>query len=176
MEDIRTRKSELSLLEKKNLSRVSLATCLAVTVHNFPEGLVTFVSTAAEAKLGILVGMAVALHNLPLGVSVGLPVYKATDSALKAIIWASVCGLSSLVGALFGLILVVSSGGLHTYTSGVMFAFVIGVMLWTAFKELIPEARAFDPNDHYCTYLVFAGFIVMDLSLVIFDAVGGHDH
>jgi zinc transporter ZupT len=176
IEDIMHRSRELTEREKHEIKRASLWTMIAVTIHNFPEGLATFVSTVAEPRLGLLVGFAVALHNLPLGVSVGLPVYFATGDWLHAVGWAAICGLSALVGAVAGVIIVVANGGLHNYTAGVMFGFVVGVMLYTAFKELIPQARALDPKDRYSTWLIFAGFLFMDIGLLVFDTTGGHDH
>ena len=168
--------STLTMEERENLSKVSLMTTLTVMIHNFPEGLITFASTVLQPRFGAMVGVAVALHNLPLGISVGLPVYQATESIWRAIGWASICGLSAIFGATVGLIIVVSSGGIRKSASGVMFGFVVGIMLWIALRQLIPQARALDPTDRYCTYFICCGFITMELSLMLFDGVTGTVH
>ncbi len=145
-----------------------------MAIHNFPEGLATFTSAVADPELGVLVATAVALHNIPLGVSVAMPVYLATGSKWKALAMASVCGLTSIFGALIGY--AVYEDGVSDYTNGVLFATVVGVMLWTALKELLPESRQHDRGDKYTTWLFFLGCLIMDLSLLVFEATGGHSH
>jgi len=56
-------------------------------------------------------------------------------------------------------------------TKGIMFGVISGLMIWTAWKELLPECRAHDKDDHYTTKLIFVGFLVMDLSLVLVDGM-----
>ncbi|MEA3306342.1 MAG: ZIP family metal transporter, partial [Elusimicrobiota bacterium] len=49
------------------LYRTGLFVALAITIHNFPEGLATFMSALSDAKLGIMIAVAVAIHNIPEG-------------------------------------------------------------------------------------------------------------
>jgi len=64
--------------DKKHLKRVGLMAALAITVHNFPEGMATFFATLEEPVLGSSLAFAIAVHNIPEGVSIAIPVYYAT--------------------------------------------------------------------------------------------------
>ena len=75
-------------LEKKNkLKHLGLFTALALAIHNFPEGLATFMATMENMTLGISIAIAVAVHNIPEGIAVALPVYHATGSKGKAFLY-----------------------------------------------------------------------------------------
>lgn len=84
--------------DKKNLKRMGLLTGLAIALHNFPEGLATFVATLSSPALGGALALAIALHNIPEGVCVSMPVYYATGSKVKAFLWAFLSGVSEPLG------------------------------------------------------------------------------
>lgn len=77
---------------------MGLLTGLAIGLHNFPEGLATFVATLSNPSLGIALAIAIALHNIPEGVCVSMPVYYATGSKWKAFMWAFLSGVSEPIG------------------------------------------------------------------------------
>lgn len=56
---------EKAALEQRRLQRMGLMTALAIGVHNFPEGLATFVATLSDTKVGIALAVAIAVHNIP---------------------------------------------------------------------------------------------------------------
>lgn len=64
----------------KKLMRLGLFTALAIAVHNFPEGLATFVSAMQQPSMAIPVVAAIAIHNIPEGIAVSVPIYHATGS------------------------------------------------------------------------------------------------
>lgn len=74
---------------------------LAVGIHNFPEGLATFVAALSSPSLGIALAIAIALHNIPEGVCVSMPVYYATGKKWKGFLWAFLSGISEPFGKLF---------------------------------------------------------------------------
>lgn len=59
-------------------------TALAIAIHNFPEGLATFVSAMQEPSVAIPIVVAIAIHNIPEGIAVSVPIYQATGSKMKA--------------------------------------------------------------------------------------------
>ena len=149
--------------------KTSLMTVLAIGLHNFPEGLATFVSTLADPTLGVSIAVAIAIHNIPEGIAVAMPVYFGTNSKWKALFWAFISGMAEPVGGLVGYAII---DNLFSDTVfGVLFGFTAGIMIYISFKELLPTARSKDTNDKYTTALVFAGFIVMDLSLNFYEIV-----
>lgn len=90
--------------DKKNLMRMGVLTGLAIGLHNFPEGLATFIATLSSPSLGAALALAIALHNIPEGVCVSMPVYYATGSKVKAFLWSFLSGVSEPFGKLVLLI------------------------------------------------------------------------
>ena len=68
----------------KNLFRVGFVSALAMALHNFPEGVATFLAGYEDLTLGVSITLAIALHNIPEGISVAMPVWYATGSRRRA--------------------------------------------------------------------------------------------
>jgi len=152
-------------VDRKKMLQVGLLACIAIAMHNVPEGLVTFVGYLHSIKSGVTLAVAIAIHNIPEGMVVALPIYCSTGSKFKAVLWTAVSGLTEPVGALIGLSVV--CGGVLTHVAfGVMFGFVSGIMVLVSVKELLPLARRFDPEDAVCTVSTVCGMGVMAASLV----------
>ncbi len=83
----------------KKLMRMGLFTALAIGIHNFPEGLATFLAVLQDPTLGLAIAIAVALHNIPEGISVSVPIFYATGNRRKAFIYSVLSGLAEPVGA-----------------------------------------------------------------------------
>ena len=67
--------------------RMGLFTALAIGIHNFPEGLATFLAALQDPGLGVAIAVAIALHNIPEGISVSVPIYYATGNREKAFVY-----------------------------------------------------------------------------------------
>ena len=63
--------------------RTGVFTALAIGIHNFPEGLATFISALQEPSIAIPITIAIAIHNIPEGIAVSVPVFYATGSRKK---------------------------------------------------------------------------------------------
>jgi len=153
--------------EKENLKNMGVMTAVAIGIHNFPEGLATFVAALADTKLGIALALAIAVHNIPEGICVAMPVYYATGSKWKGFWWSFVSGLSEPIGGLCGY-LILYGGNMTDTAYGALFGVVGGMMVYISLKELLPTAHKYDPHDHYVTNCMFAGMAVMALSLILF--------
>ena len=160
--------------EEKQLMRVSFVTAIALSLHNLPEGLATFVGTIADPAIGYSIAIAVAIHNIPLGVSIATPVYIVTQNKWKAIGISCIAAITQPIGGIIGLIAI--HNGVSDISFAVMFGVTGGLMIYTCFRELLPAARMQDPNDQYTSMLVFIGMIVLDISLILFDSTGTHEH
>lgn len=154
--------------DKEHLKNMGFMTALAIGLHNFPEGLATFVAALADMKLGIALAVAVAIHNIPEGACVAMPVYYATGSKWKGFWWSFVSGISEPIGGLFGY-LVLYGNGMSDAAYGALFAIVGGMMVYISLKELLPTALKYDPHDQYVTNCMFGGMAVMALSLILFQ-------
>ncbi|MGI6368835.1 MAG: zinc transporter ZupT [Anaerolineae bacterium] len=151
------------------LERTGVFTALAVGIHNFPEGMVTFLAALADPALGISIAMAIALHNIPEGISVSVPIMFATGDRRRAFWWSLLSGLAEPVGALLGYFIL--RPFLTPGVMGILFAAVAGVMVFISLDELLPTSRAYG-KGHDSLYGLVAGMAVMAISLQLFQVAG----
>ncbi|HOS43425.1 MAG TPA: ZIP family metal transporter, partial [Armatimonadota bacterium] len=84
----------------KHVLRAGMLTAIGLMIHNFPEGMAVFASSAANVKLGIALAVAIAIHNIPEGIAVSLPIYAATGNRRLAFGVSLLSGLAEPLGAL----------------------------------------------------------------------------
>ena len=153
-------------IENKKLVRMGMQTAVAIALHNFPEGLATFVAVLEDPKIGAILAVAIGIHNIPEGFCVALPIYYATGNRKKAFWWGALSGMSEPVGALLGWLVLANSFSDAIY--GLMFGLVAGMMVMISLKELLPTAYRYDPGDTVVTNSMIAGMAVISLSLVLY--------
>jgi ZIP family zinc transporter len=149
---------------------MGLFTALAIGIHNFPEGLATFLSVLEDPSLGFAIAIAIALHNIPEGISVSVPIYYATGNRRRAFLYSVGSGLSEPVGAVIGYLILRAflgqASGFPPEAVGVMFGVVAGIMVYVSLDELLPTSRAYGKGHDTLIGLV-AGMAVMAISLVL---------
>ena len=147
------------------LKRTGLITALAIGIHNFPEGMASFVSATQSLRLAIPIVAAIAIHNIPEGISISMPIYFATGSRRIAMRYSIIAGLSEPLGAIIGYLILLPfmSGVLY----GVLFAGVAGIMVFISLDELLPSAQAYGEH-HLGMYGLVGGMAIMALSLWLF--------
>jgi len=161
-----TANTDESTEEKRKLNKMGLSTALAIGLHNFPEGLATFIAALDDPKVGAVLAVAIGIHNIPEGLCVSLPIYYATGNRWKGFLWALLSGLSEPVAAVLGWI--VLANYFTDTVFAVLFGLVSGMMIMISLKELIPTAHRYDPSDTVVSYSIVAGMAVMALSLILF--------
>jgi len=157
--------------ENDDLMRTGLFTALAIAVHNFPEGLATFLAALRDPALGAAIAVAIALHNIPEGVSVAVPVFYATGERRKGLIYSLLSGLSEPAGALvaYAALRLLVGGPSDVFPPqimGVLFAAIAGIMVYISVDELLPTSRAYG-KGHDSIYGMVAGMAVMAASLLL---------
>ncbi|MFZ9228905.1 MAG: zinc transporter ZupT [Prochlorococcaceae cyanobacterium] len=150
--------------ESRTLMRMGLFSALAIAIHNFPEGLATFVAALDNPKLGIGIALAIAIHNIPEGLAISAPIHYATGKRSVAFWLSFASGLAEPLGALLGYWLLLPVMG--PLALGMIFASVGGVMVYICLDELLPAAQRYG-SHHQMMAGVLAGMLVMSLSLVL---------
>lgn len=120
----------------------------------------------ADPRVGASVAVAIAIHNIPEGICVAIPIYYATGSRIKAFIWATLSGITELFGAVLGYVVLRKVFTETVY--GVLFGIVAGMMVYISLKELLPTAHRYDPDDKVTTSFLVIGMVVMSVSLILF--------
>lgn len=152
--------------DNEKLVRMGVLTAVAIGIHNFPEGLATFVAALSDPSVGFALAVAIAIHNIPEGLCVAIPVYYATGNRWKAFGWALLSGISEPIGA--GLGWLVLKDIMSELVYGILFGVVAGMMVNITIHELIPTAVRYDPADKVTTNSIIAGMAIMALSLTLF--------
>ncbi|NLT58890.1 MAG: zinc transporter ZupT [Clostridiales bacterium] len=147
------------------LMRTGLFTALAIAIHNFPEGLATFVSALQEPSLAIPIVVAIAIHNIPEGIAVAVPIYYAGGDKKRAFLYSFASGLSEPIGAVIGYLILMPF--MNESVSGLVFAAVAGIMVFISLDELLPSARAYGEH-HLSIYGLVMGMAFMAVSLLLF--------
>lgn len=151
--------------KKDRLLRTGTFTALAIAIHNFPEGLATFMMALEDPQMAIPVVVAIAIHNIPEGISVSVPIYYATGSRRKAFRYSFLSGLSEPLGAVVGYVILLPF--LNDTVQGIVNAAVAGIMVFISIDELLPSAEEY--GEHHLSILGFvAGMLLMAVSLILF--------
>lgn len=147
------------------LVRMGLFTALAIAIHNFPEGIATFMAGLSDTSIAIPIAVAIAIHNIPEGIAVSVPVSYGTGSKKRGFYLSFLSGLAEPVGALMAYFILMPF--LNDSLFGVIFAGVAGIMVFISVDELLPTAREYGLH-HHAIYGFLAGMAVMALSLLLF--------
>lgn len=150
----------------RKLMRMGLMTALVIGIHNFPEGIATFMSAIDNPTLGIAIAAAIAIHNIPEGIAVSVPIYYATGSRRKAFLLSLSSGLAEPVGALLAYAVLLPF--LSPTLLGCLFGFVAGIMVFISLDELLPAAEEYGEH-HISIYGVVTGMALMAVSLIVFS-------
>ncbi len=154
---------------EKALHRLGIMSALAIAIHNFPEGIATFIGALNDPEMGAGITFAISIHNIPEGIAVAIPIYYATKSKVKALLYATLSGMSEVIGALlcyavtaiFGIEL---TGGSPVFP--LILAAVAGIMIYISLDELLPTAEQYGKH-HVAIAGVVAGMAIMGVSLII---------
>lgn len=150
---------------EKVLLRAGVLIALAVTLHNFPEGIATFFLTLDDPSVGLAVGVAIAIHNIPEGIAVAVPLYFALGRRGPAFALGLLSGLAEPLGALLGYWILAPF--ISDTVLGLLFAAVAGVMVYISLDSLLPAARQYGKGQ-VVIYGVITGMAVMAASLIAF--------
>ena len=163
--DILPESEQAALKEKGDLKRTGISSTIAIAVHNFPEGLITFMAALYDPAMGYVVATAIIIHNIPERIAVAAPIYYATGSKTKAFLVSVGAGLTEPLGALAAWLMFRNVFGDFEGAFGIVFAVVGGIMVFVAIHQLLPAAQKYGKH-HLVMKWLFAGMAVMAISLV----------
>ena len=153
----------------KSIHRLGIMSAMAIAIHNFPEGIATFIGALNDPQMGAGITFAISIHNIPEGIAIAIPIYYATKSKAKALFYATASGLSEPMGAglcyaimkIFGIEL---TGGGSIFP--IVMSAVAGIMIYISLDELLPTAEKYGKH-HIAIAGVVIGMAIMGISLLI---------
>ncbi|GAO50854.1 hypothetical protein G7K_4973-t1 [Saitoella complicata NRRL Y-17804] len=154
----------------KAMMAIGIQTAIAISLHKLPEGIVTFVTSHADRKLGFAVFLALAIHNLAEGFTIAFPLYIALNSRLKAFGAAILLGACSQpLGALIGYLWTSSyePSPAQDVVYGVLFSSTAGFMSVIAIHSMLPQAIRNDQSSMSTSVFFFMGVALIGGSYAI---------
>lgn len=154
-------------MDKRNrgLKQTGMVVAITIAIHNFPEGVATFMSALTSFEVAIPITAAIAIHNIPEGIAVAVPIYHATGSRKKAFWLSLASGLAEPLGALIAFLFLMPFWS--PTLNAVVLSAVAGVMVFISLDELLPSAEKYGKHHHSIIGLVL-GMAIMALSLYLF--------
>jgi len=130
---------------------------LAIALHNFPEGLSVGVAYGADTgSTGLAVTLGIAAQNLPEGLAVAAALLAGGMSRRRAVVIALLTGLVEPLGGLVGALAVSASKALLPWG----LAFAAGAMLFVVSGEVLPETHG-EGGERSATFAVVLGVVAM---------------
>lgn len=154
---------------QSSLSRTTKL-ALAVTIHNFPEGMAVGVAIAGAMNSGfsmagaLALSLGIAIQNIPEGAIISMPIRGAGNSRWKAFGIGSLSGIVEPIGGALVLLLASAVTPLMPY----LLAFAAGAMLYVVIEELIPETAEGEHSN-----LGTIGFALGFALMMVLDVVMG---
>ena len=105
-----------------------------------------------------------AIHNIPEGIAVSIPIYQATGSKKKAFWFSFLSGLAEPLGAIIAYLILMPF--LSPTLLACIFALVAGIMVFISLDELLPAAREYGEH-HLSIYGLITGMAIMAISLIL---------
>lgn len=147
------------------LKQTGIITAITIAIHNFPEGIATFMSALNSLEVAIPITVAIAIHNIPEGIAVAVPIYHSTGSKKKAFWLSFASGLAEPVGALIAFLFLLPFW--TPMINGFILAAIAGIMIYISLDELLPSAEKYGKH-HLSIIGLVAGMAVMAMSLFLF--------
>lgn len=153
---------------------IGLQTSIAIALHKFPEGFITFATNHANPALGFNVFMALFVHNISEGFAMCLPLYMALGSRWRAMVWSAVLGglsqpMGAGVAALWFKLAKRNNITPNAVVYGCLFAVTSGIMVSVAL-QLFVEGLSLNHNRNICIFFGFLGMAMLGFSNALFAA------
>ena len=154
----------LKLAEKnKEINKMyslGIIVVIAISLHNFPEGLAIGASRVSGFSGGLLMAILIALHNVPEGVAMGSVLKMGGTKTSKNLALCALTGVPTVLGAILGFVL----GNTYPLLAAVCLGIAGGSMIYIVFAEMLPNAYILKKST--LTNLVLIGAILVGLLLV----------
>jgi len=153
---------------KEDLVHMGWAMAASIAIHNFPEGMVTYLAYVSDPAVGIALAIGIGVHNVPEGLCVAMPLYYATGRRFYSFAWGTLSGLTEPIGAL--VVWLILKEGISGVANGILFGIVAGMMTVISIDELLPTAHNYTSNPKQVTYSFLFGMLFIAASLMLFNA------
>ena len=122
-----------------NLYRIGIYTAIGLIIHNFLEGFIKFLTLKINTKIGLKMAFSIALHNIPEGISVAVPLFYSNNKKIFKNMF--FLAFSEFIGAIIAAILFQN---LSVKVVGELYLIIGGIMSYIAIFELLKESLKYN--------------------------------
>ena len=126
----------------KHMLRSGILIFIAIALHNIPEGMAIGAGGSHDSHLGFLLTLMITAHNIPEGMAIAAPLLAGGLNKWKVIALTAICGVTTLIGGLLGILI----GSISDFAIAMSLAGAGGAMLYIVFGEMMPQAIVMTKN------------------------------
>lgn len=138
--------------------KMGLLVLIGIAFHNLPEGLAIGSTLVESRRLALSLSLLMLVHDIPEGIAVGLPLRLSGVPASKVLFLAFLTGMPTAAGSVLG----TAVGTISREMIALCISFAGGAMLYISLKELIPAAGSKN-RIFYSALGLCLGFIMTQL-------------
>lgn len=130
-------KNKFSVRSNNSLLKMGIIISIGLALHNIPEGLAIGTGYENSIKLGYSLAIAIAIHDIPEGISMAVPMKKGGMKSWKVLLYVILSGITTGIGAFLGALI----GSISDSVISISLSFAAGAMLYVVSGELTPESN-----------------------------------
>ena len=142
----------------KNRSRMlrsGIIMFIAIALHNLPEGIAIGAGGTYDFQLGVILAIMITLHSLPEGMAVAALLLAGGVGKWKVVLITALSGTPVLIGGFIGILV----GGISDVAVAISLAIAGGAMLYVVFGEIIPQSIVMT-KSRVATIITLAGIVI----------------
>lgn len=159
-EDHKMTKKELT----SNLAHIGIVSSIALIIHNIIEGMAIYSTVITSVPTGLMLGIGVGFHNLPLGMVIATTFYQTNQDKRKGWFYISAVALSTLLGGL--VMFLFRNYNFPELVLGILLSITLGMLLFIVLSELWPRIKKSNHKTERNLGIIL-GIILLLLSLMI---------
>lgn len=145
------------LIEKRiknnsSLYKIGIISFIALILHNLPEGIIVYISTYKNLKLGFKMCLSIMLHNIPEGIEIAIPLYYSNINKNRVVVLTLISGFSEFLGSL------ITHLFLKNYINEVLISFIIlftsGLMISLSINNIYKELKKYKNTPKFIGVLI----------------------
>jgi len=145
---------ESSFLGSPALLRSGIIMLVAISLHNLPEGIAIGAAGTHDFRMGMILASVILLHCIPEGMAIGAPLIGGGLSKGKAVFLTALSGVPTIIGGAIGMLI----GGISDTALALALTGAGGAMLYVVFGEILPQSSIIT-KSRFTTFAALLGII-----------------
>ena len=119
------------------LYKIGILSMISLLIHNIPEGIICTISSYNDISLGFKMSFMIMIHNIPEGICISLPIYYATKSRGKALLYTVISSLGEVLGSIITMLFLYRY--INNYVMYIVYMVTGGIMITLSICKILKE-------------------------------------